>query len=277
MSLKSQVRKEVLNQLDKFNNSVSVQHEVHPEINFDYNSILLVIGQTGSGKTFNVQNELVALSHIKHDFVQIVYVTNNSNDLTVMKMKELINMPIDFISYDESEEYITELRQYIQAYDEIKEKHLENEITDECREDILDHLHLTNFTKKNIYTIIIYDDAMNVFKKPTSKEFKMLFEYRHFKTTYILMMQSMKGVATEIKAQLGGVWMFGGFNRQQFSYNFSQIPFPIEKEALWNIYRRMPRRDYLYVHTTSDGTNLYLINNDGEKFLITDKEPDVFH
>ena len=167
MSLKSQVRKEVLNQLDKFNNSVSVQHEVHPEINFDYNSILLVIGQTGSGKTFNVQNELVALSHIKHDFVQIVYVTNNSNDLTVMKMKELINMPIDFISYDESEEYITELRQYIQAYDEIKEKHLENEITDECREDILDHLHLTNFTKKNIYTIIIYDEGGCKF--PTKK------------------------------------------------------------------------------------------------------------
>ena len=60
MSLKSQVRKEVLNQLDKFNNSVSVQHEVHPEINFDYNSILLVIGQTGSGKTFNVQNGIIA-------------------------------------------------------------------------------------------------------------------------------------------------------------------------------------------------------------------------
>ena len=271
MSLKSQVRQEVLNQLDKFNNSVSVQHEVHPEINFDYNSILLVIGQTGSGKTFNVQNELVALSHIKHDFVQIVYVTNNPNDLTVVKMKELISVPIDFVSYDESEEYITELREYIQAYDEIKEKHLENVITDECREDILDHLHLHNFSKKNIYTIIIYDDAMNVFKKPNSKEFKMLFEYRHFKTTYILMMQSMKGLLSEVKAQLGGLWLFGGFNRQQFCYMMNQICLPISKEAFWNIYRKTPKHSYFYIHNTVNGVFVYLIDENGDKYLIKEE------
>lgn len=271
MTLKSKVRQEVLNQLDKFNNSVSVQHQVHPEINFDYNSLLLVIGQTGSGKTFNVQNELVALSHIKHDFVQIVYVTNNPNDLTLVKMKDLITVPIDFVNYEESEEYISELREYIQAYDEIKEKRLESKITDECRDDILNHLHLTNFTKKNIYTIIVYDDAMNVFKKPTSKEFKMLFEYRHFKTTYILMMQSMKGLLSEVKAQLGGLWLFGGFNRQQFCYMMNQICLPISKETFWKFYSKTPKRDYYYIHMQSSGVDVYLIDENGDKYLINDE------
>ena len=225
---------------------VSVQHEVHPEINFDYNSLLLVIGQTGSGKTFNVQNELVALSYIKHDFVQIVYVTNNPNDLTVLKMKELITVPIDFVSYDESEEYISELREYIQAYDEIKENHLENVITEECKYDILEHLHLNDFKKKNIYTIIIYDDAMNV-------------------------LQSMKGLLSEVKAQLGGLWLFGGFNRQQFCYMMNQICLPISKESFWEIYRKTPKHNYFYIHNTVNGIFVYLIDENGDKYLINEE------
>ena len=272
MSIKSTVRKQVLDQLAKFDNEVSVTHQVHPEINFDYNSLLLVIGQTGSGKTFNVQNELVALSHIKHDFVRIIYVTNNPNDLTLVKMKDLISVPIDFVSYEKSEECISEHRLYIQAYDEIKEKHLENDITDDCRADILEHLHSNDFSKDNIYTIIIYDDAMNVFKKQTSKEFKMLFEYRHFKTTYILMMQSMKGLLSEIKAQLGGLWLFGGFNRQQFCYMMNQICLPINKETFWNVYKKAPKRDYFYIHMQSSGVDVYLIDDNGDKYLIKEEE-----
>ena len=213
---------------------------------------------------------LVKQEVVKHltFFVQIVYVTNNPNDLTVLKMKELITVPIDFVSYDESEEYISELREYIQAYDEIKENHIENAITEECKYDILEHLHLNDFKKKNIYTIIIYDDAMNVFKKPTSKEFKMLFEYRHFKTTYILMMQSMKGLLSEVKAQLGGLWLFGGFNRQQFCYMMNQICLPISKESFWEIYRKTPKHNYFYIHNTVNGIFVYLIDENGDKYLI---------
>ena len=268
--LKTLVRQEVLEQLDKYNNNVSVQHQIHPEINFDYNSLLLVIGQTGSGKTFNVQNELVALSHIKHNFHHITYVTNNPNDMTLIKMKDLITIPFDIVSYQESEAFISEFRVYIQAYDEIKEKKLEDQITEECKEDILGSLCLNDFSKKHIYNIIIYDDAMNVFKKPSSKEFKMLFEYRHFRTTYILMLQSLKGIATEIKAQLGGLWLFGGFNRQQFCYMTNQISLPFDKEELWKLYKKMPRRDYLYIHMTADGTELFLINSDGRKIRLVD-------
>ena len=267
-SLKNFVRREVINQLNKYDNSISVQHQVHPEINFEYNSILLVIGKTGSGKTFNVDNELVALSYIPHNFTHVVYVTNNPNDLTFEKMKGLINLPITMISYQESCEYISTLREYIQAYDEIKTKHLEDRITDECRNDILNYLCLKDFSKKDIYTLIIYDDAMNVFKNPASKEFKMLFEYRHFRTTYILMMQSMKGVTTEIKAQIGGIWLFGGFNRQQFLYMYNQLSIPIDKERFWEIYQQLPKSCYVYINYASDGTTVDVIDKNGNKIPI---------
>ena len=270
MSLKEKVRHDVLEQLNKFDNSISVQHRVHPEINFDYNSILLVIGKTGSGKTFNVNNELVALSYVPNDFTHVVYVSNNPNDLTFEKLKKLINLPITRITYDESKEYISTLREYIQAYDEIKSKHLEDKITDECKNEILDYLCLDDFTQKNIYTIIIYDDAMNVFKNPLSKEFKMLFEYRHFKTTYILMMQSMKGITSEIKAQLGGVWLFGGYNRQQFTYMYNQLSVPIEKEEFWKVYQQLPKSCYVYINYDSDGTEVSIVDASGNKIPLTD-------
>ena len=237
-------------------------------MNFDYNSILLVIGKTGSGKTFNINNELATLKYIDHDFVQVVYVSDNPNDLTLLKLKDLIEVPVKMLSYAESEDYIKELREYTQAYDEIIEKGLEDKITDDCKEDILSFFHLENFVKKPFYNIIIYDDAMNIFKKPASKEFKMLFEYRHFRTTYVLMMQSMKGLPTEIKAQIGGLWLFGGYNRQQFSYMATQINFPFDKETVWNIYKKLLKNEFLYIQFAQDQINMFLIDTNGKKYPI---------
>ena len=111
-SIKSLVRSEVPDRISQFDNSISVQHDIHPEMNLDYNSILLVNGKTGNGKTFNIGNELATLKYLDHDFVQILYVMNNPNDLTLMKLKDLIEVPIRFISYEESGDCIQELRQY---------------------------------------------------------------------------------------------------------------------------------------------------------------------
>lgn len=267
--LKDIVQEEVRQELAKYDNTISVQHQIHPEINLDYNSILLVIGKTGSGKTFNVNKELVALSHIPHDITHIIYVSNNPNDLTFEKLKNLIDVPITRITYEDSCEYISTLREYIQAYDEIKSKNLETKITNDCREEILDYLCLDDFNRKDIYTIIIYDDAMNVFKNPLSKEFKMLFEYRHFKTTYILMMQSMKGITSEIKAQLGGIWLFGGYNRQQFTYMYNQLSIPIEKEDFWRVYQQLPKSCYVYINYGSDGTSVSIVDASGNKIPLS--------
>ena len=262
-SIKSLVKFEVLDRISQFDNSISVQHDIHPEMNLDYNSILLVIG-----KTFNIGNEVATLKYLDHDFVQILYVTNNPNDLTLMKLKDLIEVPIRFISYDESGDCIQELRQYTQAYNEIIEKGLIQQLTDDFKQDMLQFFHLKDFVQKPFYNIIIYDDAMNIFKKPTSPEFKMLFEYRHFRTTYFLMLQSIKGRPTEIKAQIGGLWLFGGFNRQQFTYMATQICFPFDKEIVWNIYRQLSKNDFLYIHYAQDEIKIFIIDVNGRKTRV---------
>ena len=275
MNLKRVVRKCVLNELSKYDNDESVQHAIHKEVNIDYNELLVVVGQTGSGKTFNVNNELVALSMIPNQFTHITYVSNNPNDMTITKLKSLIRIPMTRVSYQESEKFITEYREYIKAYDEIIKKNWQYKLTPECREDILSHLGLEDFVDYPIYNIVIYDDAMNVFKKPQSKEFKMLFDYRHYRTTYILMLQSMKGLVTEIKAQMGGLWLFGNFNRQQFCYMYSQMNVPMDKEELWNIYRQLSKNSYLFIRYAPSGTEMYIVNSNGDKTRIdTDEESD---
>lgn len=268
---KALTRLKVQQQLSKFNNVSNVQHPVHDDINFDYNSLHLNVGMTGSGKTFNVFNEIIALNEVPHKFHLFVYVTNNPNDETFMKLKDLIQIPVVMVSYENSEEYISELREYKQAYDEIVNKNLVDKITDECKEDILGNLQVDSFGR-DIYTIILYDDAMNIFKRPSSKEYKYLFEYRHFKTTYFLVIQAWKGITPELKAQLGGIWLFGKFNRQQFNYLFQQLSVSIDKEDLYNIYKQLTKREYLYFHITSDDSSIYYVNENGEKRNLEDYE-----
>ena len=272
MSIRSLVREEITQELENFNNNVSCAHEVHPDINFDYNSLTLVVGQTGSGKTFNVNNDLAALKYVQHSFLKIFYITNNPNDLTLKKMKSIIDIPLEIISYSESKEKITDLREWIQAYDKVIDEGLEDKISPQCREEMLDYFGLEEFTDEPFYFIIIYDDAMNVFKKPSSPEFKYLFEYRHFRTTYILMLQSMKGLPTEIKAQLGGIWLFGNYNRQQFTYMANQINFPIDKEVVWKVYKQLTKHDYLYIHYSPESSEIYICTQDGKKRLLLEEQ-----
>ena len=137
MSIRTLVRQEVNQELGKFNNMESCQHEVHPDVNFDYNSLTLVVGQTGSGKTFNVNNDLTALKYVPNSFLKIFYVTNNPNDLTLKRMKSLIDIPLEIITYSESEEKITDLREWIQAYDKVIDEGLEDKISPQCREDFV--------------------------------------------------------------------------------------------------------------------------------------------
>ena len=80
-----------------------------------------------------------------------------------MKLKDLIEVPIRFISYEEFGDFIQELRQYAQAYDEIMEKGLTDQITNDCKEDVLQFFQLKDFVDKSFYNIIIYDNAMNIF------------------------------------------------------------------------------------------------------------------
>ena len=83
------------------------------------------------------------------------------------------------------------------------------------------------------------------------------------------MMQSMKGVTTEVKAQIGGIWLFGGYNRQQFTYMYNQLSLPMDKEELWNMYMQLPKSCYIYVNYNNDSTNMSVVDAQGKCTPLT--------
>ena len=266
--LKAQLRKDVLREFSKYNNIDNVQHMIHPDIDIMYNSLNIFVGQRGSGKTFNGFNIAALISRIKSKFHLFVFVSNNPQDETFKKFHSLITIPSVLISYNESAEYLSELKEYKEAYEEIKFKHLEGKITDECKEDILSHLHVNSFEQPSLHTLILYDDALEIFKNPKSLEFRLLLENRHNKFTYILNIQDWKGISTELKANIDSVWLFGGYPRNRFCYIFNQLSCPLDRDDLWRLYSRLGKREAIIVTNTSDGTIIKYLSQDGQTKVL---------
>jgi len=268
MSVRQTLRHELKQEFKKFNNIDCVQHDIHPEVNIRYNTLNIFVGQRGSGKTFNAFNEIATISRIQHKFHLFIYVSNNPNDMTYIKFKSFIEIPHIIIPYSSAEEFINEIFEYKQAYDEIKQKKLENKITDECKEEIFNILRIKNFNAPTLHTLIIYDDAMEVFKKPKSKQFRWLLENRHTKSTYILCLQDWKGISPELKANIDSVWLFGGYPRNRYTYIFNQISCPIDRDDLYNIYRELSKRDVMIFNHKTDGDEIKIMNEDGSEYQL---------
>ena len=266
--LKHQLRKDVLKEFSKSNNIDNVQHPIHPEIDLMYNSLNIFLGQRGSGKTFNAFNLAALISRVRSKYHLFVFVSNNPNDETFRKFSNLITIPSVMVSYMKSEEFITELIDYKQAYDEIKFKHLESRVTDDCKEDICEKLHVVNFTAPSLHTLVLYDDAIEVFKKPSSKEFRYLLENRHNKFTYILNIQDWKGISPELKSNIDSVWMFGGYPRNRYCYVYNQLACFIDRDDLWKLYSRLSKREALIFTNTSEGSNIKKLSVDGQTDVV---------
>ena len=266
--LREELRADVEHVFNHFDNQDNVQHAVHPDVNLSYNTLNLFLGQRGSGKTFNSFNEMAAICRVPNKYHLFVYVSNNPNDETYKRFKFLINQPIVQIKYDEAEAFLEKIIEFKQDYDKIKAEHLENKITDECAEEFKHVLHIKDFNAPSLHTLVLYDDAMNVFKKTTSKQFRRLLENRHTRITYILCLQDWKGVSPELKSNLDSVWIFGGFPRNRFSYFFQQLSCPIEKEQLYAVYRRLNKRDAVIINNASDGTTIKVLRENGDLIPI---------
>ena len=266
--LKSELRHDILRELSKHDNIDNIQHPIHPDIDIMYNTLNIFCGQRGSGKTFNAFTIAALISRIRSKFHLFVFISNNPNDATYIKFKPLITIPTVLVPYDKSEKFLTELIEYKQAYDEIKEKHLKNRITDECGNNILSHLYIDNFGADSLHTLVLYDDALEVFKKPSSKAFKMLLENRHNRFTYIMNIQDWKGIGTELKANIDSVWLFGGYPRNRFTYIYNQLSCPIDRDELWNIYSRLNKREAIILMNTQDGSIVKILEPNGETNMI---------
>ncbi|KAA6384371.1 MAG: hypothetical protein EZS28_020105 [Streblomastix strix] len=165
-------------------------------------------------------------------------------------MKDLITIPTKIVPYAEANDVLDELIECKQAYDEVVEKNQEKQMKDESKQDILSNIGAKDFSIKFPHTIVLFDDAMSIFKSKNNPLYKKRFKNRQPRITYFLCLQDIIGLDASIKSNVDTLYFFGGFNRQKFNLFLYQSSIPLDKETLWREYVQLGKREALLVHSS---------------------------
>jgi hypothetical protein len=244
--------------------SEQLQSVINPELLFRRNSINLYIGRRGSGKTFNVMRELVKLSALPGcgGYNSFVYVTDKKNDSTVNELLSLIKLRVKVVSYANACEFITDLVDAKNGYNETLEKGLQSKITQKCREDFFRTLDLTDWTDVTPSTVVLYDDAINIFKSVKNKPLlDLLHQNRQSKITYFLCLQDAFSLPPQIKRNLDTCLLFGGYSdRQMLLMLLRQLnSSTIDNQQLIQDYFELTNREALLFDYLPDGTLVKIV------------------
>lgn len=227
---------------------------IHPEVYLKYSSVNVFMGKQGTGKTFTLLKELVKLSLIKNERIDvhlIVIVTRDGRqDDTLETVKDNITIPCVYVSYDNVIEYLHELVFYKLVYNKVISEHLDCSICEEQRDEILTALHIPDFTKQSLQEVIVFDDAAysTILSRPNSEVLSMIHEARHYKFIFCFCIQGVKSIPLPIKEQMTTLFLFPGFIRQKLFtiYNQSGIT-SLEYDEFRDIYQQLAPRDYMLV------------------------------
>ncbi|KAA6336158.1 MAG: hypothetical protein EZS28_052898, partial [Streblomastix strix] len=127
-------------------------------------------------------------------------------------MSALITIPTKIVTYGEIDSVFNDLIEAKAAYDQVIEQHLMNQLTSDSKQEILTTIGAENFKMKYPHTIVLFDDAMSIFKNKQLPLFKKLFKNRQPRITYFLCLQDIIGLDASIKANVDTIYFFGGFN-----------------------------------------------------------------
>jgi hypothetical protein len=241
------------------------------ELKFTLNSLNVIVGQTGSGKSRAVFREISKLNYVDNNpYHQFVYITDEENDKTFIKYKDMIErknpatgkiegIPIVKLKYEQANDYLMKLIKAKNLYERIQKKpkiRREDE-----KELLLDFLGLSGFETPAVHTIILFDDATDCFKNKKDPLNKLFLRNRHHKFTYFFNIHifTKDAIPMTIKKNMRSFWYFGGYPKQDFNCIFPFIKSPIDREDLYRIYRKIGKRDVLFLDYTDDGTVFEII------------------
>jgi Cdc6-like AAA superfamily ATPase len=216
--------KKAMSGIDK---SDQLQSVIDPELLFRRNSINLYTGKRGSGKTFNVLRELIKLLQLpdKGGYNSFIYCTDKSNDSTVNELLSLIKLKVRVVSYADMPVFLADLIDAKNAYQDAIEKGVLYELTESSMKDLMVSLDLNQLVGTTPHTVVLYDDAINIFK---SKKFEvllnLLFQNRQPRITYFLCIQEGFAIPPQVKRNTDTCIVFGGYNdNQMLTTLFSQL------------------------------------------------------
>jgi hypothetical protein len=238
--------------------------EIHPEINFKYNSFNVCIGKQGTGKTTSVLKELIKLSLLndnseKEDmnldkYHLIIYVSNNSSDATFNSLYKHISIPIVKTDYENVDKQIENLIKLKDTYNSIKDGKMPiSELGQNGVDELLKSLYVSDFSRSRLHTFILLDDSAFLLRNENSKWNKWLCQLRHLNFTVFMCLQIWKSINTSIKSQISTIHLFRGFSRQQVNYIYQQISLDMDFYDLWKLYLSIPKNKKIIIDLI-DGT-----------------------
>jgi hypothetical protein len=141
---------------------------------------------------------------------------------------------------------------YKQLYNDIKDQHLEDDITDEQRTEIFEVLGIDDFERESLTTVLLMPDGANSIlfhKKERSKDSPvqnyfmdfLLKERRHRDVGYtiILCAQSVKDIPTDIRSNTDTWFIFYGFPAHDITVLRHYLVPILSKEDLATVYSQL--------------------------------------
>ena len=263
--------RDLYEQINEAINNDSVKTEaiskIHPEINTYYNSVNVYVGRQSSGKGFQAITEIIKISKVDKTAHLLIYVSKyaSQTDKTFESLKHLIKIPIIYTKYEDKEDknkdsvqVFSKIMCYKRLYDEIKTKHLEDDIEDEQKQELFETLHINSFESPVLHTLILLDDcANNSLLLPKGFFAEALSVCRHNHTSFFLTIQFFKSINTNIKANLSTIYIFGLFSKQQLQYMLYQISSHYTFDELFDVYKQLQKHDCLIIDTNTGNIKVY--------------------
>ena len=242
---------------------------IHPDINVRYNSVNVIVGKQSLGKTVVALEEIIKISLLGTHHL-LVYVTKNGdeNDLSFQSLKHLLKIPYVTVSEKDSKPFIEELIAAKNLYYKIKREHLEGQIVPEQIEALFEVLHVDNFDKSTLHTLVLFDDISNnkLFSSEESFFSQQIRRCRHTNMTYFLLIQGWKGIKPHVKNEITTLFIFPCFNRQQLHFIYSQSASNLEFDEFYRLYQQMVQ----YKNNNPEAHPYMLINvtEGGDTFIV---------
>ena len=219
------------------------------------NSLNVIVGKQNRGKTHTGVRECIKICRSHPHTHLLVYINRNGeqSDGTFEALKLLIPVPIKYVSQDEAIDYLKNLLEYKQVYNQIISEGLTEQVPPQCREELFDALFIRDFNHPFLHTIVLTDDASKM-KCMKSDEFSnLLTQCRHIQCTFFINIHFFKALSTTIKTNIDTLYICSGFSRQQISYILYQSNVGIGSKELWDTYSRLGQFDKLVIDSeTSD-------------------------
>ena len=128
---------------------------------------------------------------------------------------------------------------------------------------ILNKFQKYNYNKSVVPILVVLDDfaANPLLENKRSPLARMMTKCRHYSTTFIVAVQTVKYVIKDIRRQATDCVIWAGLGEEDFYAVFKEIQFSYDVDSLWNEYRQLSsQKDHLILNCKAHSYRFVRVN-----------------